>query len=101
MKRDSVLHVRLLSVQGKPVLTSRSSSAVKRVCGLSSISDRNPIDIYILTYCPGCRSCGMTLVHVLLSVVCELLQSKCTLSTYWQLVWMKPMTHYHNPQHRS
>lgn len=43
----------------------------------------------------------MTLVHVLLSVVCELLQSKYALSTYWQLVWMKPMTHYHNPQHRS
>lgn len=68
MKCDSVLHVRLLSVQEKPVLTSRSSSAVKRVCGLSSISDRNPIDVYALTYCPGWRSCGMTLVHVLLSV---------------------------------
>lgn len=50
MKRDSVLHVRLLSVQGKPVLTSRSSSAVKRVCGLSYISDRNPIDVIICTY---------------------------------------------------
>lgn len=70
MKRDSVLHVRLLSVQGKRALTSRSSSAVRRECGLSSITDRNPIDVYALTYCPGWRSCGMTLVHVLLSIVC-------------------------------